>query len=140
LAAAKIRGQTGCGRRTSLERPGQDQVIKRTDPAGNIVQTAYDSGGREVHRMASTITGNFDTTVQRISMTYTGRGQVETVTQYTDDDPTAGTALDQVKYSYNDWGGVSKFEQDRNGLVGALGSVDDYEVSYTYAKATIRGS
>jgi RHS repeat-associated protein len=111
----------------------QGQVIYRKDQAGNIVETAYDTGGREVHRMASTIAGAFDTTVQRITTAYTSRGQVETVTQYTDDDPTAGSVLDQVKYTHDDWGPVSKFEQDRDGLVGGGG---DYEVSYTYAKAT----
>ena len=40
-----------------------------------------------------------------------------------------------VKYSYDGWGNVTKFEQDRNSAVGASGSVDDYEVAYSYAKA-----
>ncbi|MBL8695976.1 MAG: hypothetical protein JNJ88_17915, partial [Planctomycetes bacterium] len=40
-----------------------------------------------------------------------------------------------VKYTYDGWGALTKFEQDRNSAVGASGSVDDYEVSYTVAKS-----
>jgi len=35
---------------------------------------------------------------------------------------------------------MDKFEQDRNSAVGAGGSVDDYEISYTYAKSPTPGS
>jgi hypothetical protein len=44
--------------------------------------------------------------------------------------------VDEVKFTYDDWAGsyITKFEQDHNSTVSGGG--DDYEVSWTYAKAT----
>jgi YD repeat-containing protein len=78
--------------------------------------------------------GDLDTTVRRISYTYTSRGQTLAVTQYDDASPGSGSPTDEVKYTYDDWGNATKIEQDHNGLVGAGGSTDDYEVEYAYDK------
>jgi len=47
-----------------------------------------------------------------------------------------GSVVDEVKYTYEGWGGIDVFEQDRNSTVGAGGSVDDYEVNHDYDDRT----
>ncbi len=114
----------------------QGQQIWKKDQAGNIIETDFDTAGRETHRRVSTLDTDFDGAVQRISRTYNSRGLPELVTQYDNATVGSGSVVDEVKYSYEDWAQLSKFEQDRNSAVGASGSVDDYEVSYVWEKAT----
>ncbi len=114
----------------------QGQQIWKKDQSGNIIQTDFDTAGRETHRRVTTLDGDFDGAVLRISRTYNSRGLPELVTQYNNATVGSGSVVDEVKYSYEDWGQLSKFEQDRNSTVGAGGSVDDYEVAYTWEKAT----
>ena len=61
-------------------------------------------------------------------MAYEDRGEVETVTQYDNATAGAGSVVDEVKYTYDDWATIARFEQDRNSAVGT-GS-DDYGVRY----------
>ncbi|MCA9281060.1 MAG: hypothetical protein H6812_10565 [Phycisphaeraceae bacterium] len=117
----------------------QGQLIWQKDQAGNVIEFDYDDSGRREHQRVTTLAGGFDNAVLRITSAYDDYGRVETVTQYDHATAGSGTAVDQVKFTYDEWGsmgGVSDFEQDHNGLVGAGGSVDDYEVEYTYEKAT----
>ncbi len=114
----------------------QGQLIWQKDQAGNVIEFAYDDSGRREHQMVTTLIGGFDGAVRRITSDFDDFGRVETVTQYDNASPGSGTATDQVKYTYDDWWNVTDFEQDHNGLVGAGGSVDDYEVEYLYDKAT----
>jgi RHS repeat-associated protein len=114
----------------------QSQQIWKKDQSGNIIETDFDTAGRETHRRISTLDGDFDGAVRRISRTYNSRGMPELVTQYDNATVGSGSVVDQVKFSYESWGKLSNFEQDRNSAVGAGGSVDDYEVAYTWEKAT----
>ncbi|MEQ9617408.1 MAG: hypothetical protein RLN60_05175, partial [Phycisphaerales bacterium] len=108
----------------------QSQQVYKKDQAGNVLEYDYDTAGRKLHERATTIDADFDDRVKRITMAYDSSGRVETVTQYDNSTAGSGTALDQVKYTYSGWDSVINFEQDLNGLVGAGGSVDDYEVGY----------
>jgi len=113
----------------------QGQVIWTEDQATNVLENVYDTSGRETARKVTTLASGFDGAVRRVERSYDPLGRVETVTQFSDlSSPT--TATDGVKYSYDNWGNLERFEQDRNSAVGALGSVDDYEVSYAHAKAS----
>ncbi|MCC6969279.1 MAG: hypothetical protein IT434_03580, partial [Phycisphaerales bacterium] len=112
----------------------QGQVVKKTDQAGNVIDTAYDVGGRLDTTTLTTITGNFDTRVRRIERDYASTGLLSNVIQY--DATTSGNVLDEIKYTHDGWLNLSKLEYDKNSLVGAGGSVDDYEISYAYSKAT----
>jgi YD repeat-containing protein len=112
----------------------QGQRIYKKDQAGNVIETEYDTSGRVTDRKATTVIAGFDDAVERIQTAYDDLGRRQVVTQH--DEPTGGSVTDEVKYTYNDWGSLEKFEQDRNSAVGASGSVDDYEVSYVWAKAT----
>ena len=112
----------------------QGQQIWKQDQAGNVIETDFDTAGRETARRVTSLDGDFDGAVLRISRTYNSRGLPELVTQY--DAATNGNVVDEVKYGYDSWGLLSSFAQDRNSAVGASGSVDHYLISYTWAKAT----
>jgi len=118
----------------------QAQEIWRKDqePSGhtaNVFETSYDLSGRQTHWRVTTLGTNFDGAVRRISTTYTNLGQVQLVTQYDNATVGSGSVVNEAKTTYDDWGNVEKYEEDRDSAVGA-GTPNDYEVSYTYAKAT----
>ncbi|RNC81833.1 MAG: hypothetical protein ED559_08630 [Phycisphaera sp.] len=106
----------------------QGQQIYMKDQAGNVIETVFDDAGRETDRKVTTLDADFDGDVRRITTAYDSRGQVDTVTQY--DAATGGSIVDQVQYTYDDWGNVTDFDQDRNSAI----SGDAYSVDYTYAQ------
>ncbi len=112
------------------------QQIWSRDQEQNIFQTDYDAVGREEHRRVTTLDAAFDNSVLRITTAYDDLGRIDTVTQYDHATVGSGAIVDEVKYTYDGWGNVTNFEQDHNSAVGASEPVDDYEVQYTYAKAT----
>lgn len=99
-----------------------------------MIKHIIDTAGRVTERQVTTVDADFDDTVRRIETSFNSSGELELVTQH--DHPTNDSVIDQVKYTYDDWGNLEVFEQDVNSAVGASGSVDDYQVSYGYAKAT----
>jgi RHS repeat-associated protein len=109
----------------------QGQQRRFVDQAGNITTTAYDAAGREVIRSMTLMTGFIDD-VRRIEMSYDARGMVSTVTQY--DAEAGGTALDEVKYGYDDWGNVTTFGQDVDSAYSGSGT-GKWDISYTYVDA-----
>ncbi len=110
----------------------QGQEVLKKDQGGNVIETVYDTRGRVATRKVSTLGSGFDGAVRRIVTAYDTLGRSDTVTQW--DAASSGSVVDEVKYSYDYWGNLSKFEQDRNSTVAGGG--DDYEVSYTWVKAT----
>ena len=60
-------------------------------------------------------------------------GRVSTVTQYTT--PAGSTVVNEVKNTYDDWGMISKIEQDHDSAVGADSDLI-YDVDFAYEKAT----
>lgn len=110
----------------------QGQPIYKKDQAGNVTEYVYDDSGRRTHMRLSTIDADFDDEVERITTAYDGLGRRSTVTQYDNDVVGSGSVIDEVEFTYTDWGEVHKFRQDLNSAVDASGSVDDYEVEYTY--------
>jgi RHS repeat-associated protein len=113
-----------------------DQVWTK-DQAGNITQTDFDTAGRETHRRISTLAGGFDGAVRRISTTYLARGLVNKVTQYDNATVGSGSLVDDVKYTYDDWGNLYQFKQDVDSdLDGSASGRAAFQVDYSYAKAT----
>ncbi|NOT30299.1 MAG: hypothetical protein HOP15_07615, partial [Planctomycetes bacterium] len=109
----------------------QGQEVYRKDQAGNVFEIEYDDAGRETHRRVTTLASGFDGAVRRQSRTYDSLRRASLVTQY--DAATSGNATDEVAYTYDGWGGVTSYKQDKDGAVGASGF---YEMAYAYAKAT----
>ena len=132
LQEIKYPDTSGASDTVTIAYNAQSQETWREDQSGNVIEIAYDSGGRVTDRKATTVDADFDGAVKRITTAYDSLGRRSTVTQY--DAASAGNVVDEVKFTYDGWGNLEKFEQDRNGTVGESGSIDDYEVSYVYAK------
>jgi YD repeat-containing protein len=107
------------------------EEVQRKDQAGNVFDIERDDAGREIHRRVTTLASGFDGAVRRQSRTYDTLGRPSLVTQY--DAATSGSVTDEASYTYDGWGGVTSFKEDKDSAVGASGY---YETAYTYAKAT----
>jgi len=129
--------QPAADRTVTFAYNAQGEQVWTKDQAGNVVQTDLDTAGRETHRRVTTLAGGFDGAVRRISTTYLPRGLVNKVTQYNNAAPGSGSLVDDVKYTYDDWGNLSQFKQDVDSdLDGSPSGRAAFEVSYAYAKAT----
>ncbi len=71
------------------------QVSSTIDPAGNVIDTTYDAGGRVTQREATTIISGFDTTITKIITGYEDRGMVNDVQQKNG----GGTVKDELSMS-----------------------------------------
>ncbi|NNF64227.1 MAG: RHS repeat-associated core domain-containing protein, partial [Acidimicrobiia bacterium] len=109
----------------------QGQEIYRKDQDGTIIDTTYDDAGRVETKAASTLASGIDSTVRRVATAYDNLGRVDTVTQY--DAVSAGNVVNEVKRAYDDWGPVSKIEQDHD---SAVGGTMLFDVDFTYTEAT----
>ncbi|MFQ5380717.1 MAG: hypothetical protein ACE5EF_03705, partial [Dehalococcoidia bacterium] len=112
----------------------QGAKIYEKDQAGNVLESDYDAAGRLTQKRVTSLASGFDGEVRRIETTRDDLGRRRKVTQYTSATVGSGTVLDEAAFSYDDWGNLTKFEEDRNSAV-APGS-DEYAVSYTWEKAT----
>ncbi|MCP3937896.1 MAG: hypothetical protein GY708_21315, partial [Actinomycetia bacterium] len=111
----------------------QGQRIYKKDQAGNVIEMDFDDSGREEHQRVTTLDADFDGDVRRISTTYDDLGRRELITQHDNATVGSGSVTDEVKYTYEGWGYISKIEQDNNSAVASSGG-DEYEISYTYEK------
>ena len=107
------------------------QEVYKKDQAGNVLESEYDDSSRRTKLKVTTLAGGFDGDVRRLEWAYTSLGQVDTLTSY--DAATSGTAVNEVEYTYDGWGNITSFKQDKDGTVGASGY---YEVAYTWEKET----
>lgn len=107
------------------------QVIYRKDQAGNVIDTNYNTLGRVTAKVVSVVGGGFDTGTRAVGTSYNTRGQLDTVTQYSDTGMSTPTS--QVQYTYDGWGNVGGFTQDVDGAIGG-GGVPDQRVSFAYSK------
>jgi YD repeat-containing protein len=134
LAEVEYPDSTGSSDVVAYAYDAQGRQIAMTDQAGNVIAQTFDAAGRLSARAVATLDAAYDGAVRRIEMGYDSLGRSSTVTQY--DAASSGTLVDQVAFTYDAWGNVDSFRGDRNSAVDAMGSVDDYEVSYTHGKAT----
>lgn len=134
---AQSGGQMPADRTVTYAYNAQGEQVWMMDQVGNIIQTDYDTAGRETHRRITTLDGSFDGAVRRISTTYLSRGLVNKVTQYSSATVGSGTLLDDVKYTYDEWGNLSAFIQDVDSDIdGSASGRASFQVGYTYSKAT----
>jgi RHS repeat-associated protein len=132
LQSTKYPDSSGANDVVSQAYDAQGMLIWQKDQAGNVIETEYDGSRRPTARKITTlISPDYDGAVRRIVTAYNTRGQVSTITQY--DAATGGNVVDQVKFTYDDWGGSSKFEQDHD---SAVGGTLLYDVELTYHKST----
>ncbi len=130
-------GQSAADRTATYAYNAQREQVWTKDQAGNVIQTDFDTAGRETHRRITTLASGFDGAVRRISTTYLSRGLVNKVTQYDNAAAGSGNLVDDVKYTYDDWGNIYEFKQDVDSdLDGSASGRAAFQVDYSYAKAT----
>jgi YD repeat-containing protein len=110
------------------------QVSSTIDPAGNVIDTSYDAGGRVTAREASTIALGFDSRVTRIETSYNSRGIVSDVLQKNG----GGTTLDEIALDYDDLGNLSSSTQDPDSAIGGGGRAS-YAMTWSYTLETNSG-
>ena len=91
----------------------------------------FDVGGRIKERQVTALGMDIDGSVRRVELEYTNRGQTLTVDQY--DATSGGSALNGVKYSYDEWGNVLTLAQDFDSAV-ASSSGNEKTVSWAYSR------
>jgi RHS repeat-associated protein len=87
------------------------------------------------HRWRNQFGGMKAEEARRLGTSYTPRGQV--ARKWQEDEHS--TIVDDTSMAYDGWGNLTKFEQDVDSEIGADLGRDEFEVAYTYAKATPAG-
>lgn len=113
----------------------QGQRVWKKDQEGNILEWDFDDSGREVHERVSTLDADFDGDVRRVSTTYDDLGRRSTVVQFDHATVGSGSATDGVAYTYDGWGNLIEYEEDRNSAVSS--GNDEYDISYTWQKGLL---
>lgn len=111
------------------------QLIWTKDQAGNILETDFDTAGRETHRKVTTLASGFDGAVRRVSSTYDNLGRTTLVTSWSDASPGSGSVVNEVGYEFDGWSNLTEYSQDPDSALGSSGA-GPYDVSYVLAKAT----
>jgi len=133
----QVSQQSAADRTVNYAYNAQGELVWQRDQEGNISQTDYDTAGRETHRRVTNVASGFDDAVLRISTTYLARGLVDKVTQYDHATAGSGDVVDDLRFTYDDWGNISAFIQDVDSdLDDTPAGRDSFQLSHTYAKAT----
>lgn len=111
----------------------QGQRLAMDDQLHNLIETEFDTAGRATKTKVTTLASGVDGAVRRIERAYDSLSRPTTVTQY--DASSGGNVVDEVKYTYESWGFISKFEQDHNSTV-ATGGTLLYDVEHSFEKVT----
>ncbi|MGP1345533.1 MAG: RHS repeat-associated core domain-containing protein [Phycisphaerales bacterium] len=112
------------------------EQIYMKDQAGSEFSYLYDDAGRRTEAILDTVASGYNGTVRAQVWTYTPRGQVEEVIQYsatTNRDPSR--ELDGLMYIYDGWGNATHIHQDINTRVDTV-SGDHATVQYFWDKST----
>lgn len=126
-------GQAEADRRVMYAYNAQGQVIWQKDAETNVKEFNYDTSGRQTQQCLTTLGGSFDSSVLRIARTYDNLGRMQLVTQYDNATVGSGSVVNEVKYTYADWGPIVRYEQNDSGTVSGS---SDYGVRYTVDKSS----
>lgn len=130
----QVGSQPEADKRVSYAYNAQGQTIWTEDQTTTVIQSDFDVGGRQTHRRVTTLGGGLDNAVLRISTTYDNLARRSLVTQYNNATVGSGSVTDEVKFTYDDWGNLASFIQDKDSAVATGGT--QYTVSYTTDKVT----
>ena len=112
-------------------------ISQRTDQLGTVVEYSYNNLRRPLSQKVTTLGGGTDGTVRSITLGYDTLGRVHKVTSHgnqTDDPDNTTDIKNQVVYTYNDLGQVTKSEQSHSGAVG--GGTPNVQYSYDLSAAS----
>lgn len=117
--------------KTSYDRLGRTSTT--TDQRGVVHTFSYDSAGRALSDAVTTLPTGVDGAVRRLETTYDDLSRPLTLTSF--DAAASGTVVNEVKFTYDGWGNVSKTEQAHGGAVG----VGTPAVQYAYEDGAVSG-
>ncbi len=105
-----------------------DGAVKTsTDQRGVVLTNTYDTARRLSLQAASSLPSSVDNYIQSIGRGYDSLGRLETITSYAGTN-TSSSVRNQIKYTFNSTGLVSKSTQDHSGPVGG----SEPSVQYAY--------
>ncbi|MEZ6018452.1 MAG: hypothetical protein R3F49_25380, partial [Planctomycetota bacterium] len=120
----------------------QGQEIFRQDQDGTVLEKGYDLSGRILTDAASTLGTNIDDlsigtdidgAVRLKEFAYDGLGRMITATQR--DATTSGSIVDQVEYTYGEWGRMTSFAQDVDSAVTGGSGIAAHTCSMDYTRS-----
>jgi len=116
----------------AYNRQGQQRTI--TDQRGTIRTFYYDVLGRPTNDCVTTLGSPTDGAVLQIARAYEVRGMVSTITSTDTAAQGAGTVLNQVQFTYNDFGQLIEDQQSHSGSVAS--GTPNVQYAYDPAGAT----
>jgi RHS repeat-associated protein len=108
------------------------QVTEIKDQAGTVHVGEYDALGRLLHDRVTVLGSGVDGTVRRLSASYNVRGLFDHVTSYDNATVGAGSVINDVKLTYNDFNQMLVEAQAHDGAVGSGSPL----VQYSYANGS----
>ncbi|MEZ6032037.1 MAG: RHS repeat-associated core domain-containing protein [Planctomycetaceae bacterium] len=106
-------------------------ISQRTDQRGTVIAYSFDNLRRSQSQKVTTLGGSTDGMVRSITRGYDTLGRVAKITSHGNqtDDPNNTTDIkNQVVYTFNDLGKITKSEQSHSGAVG--GSTPNVQYAY----------
>lgn len=97
----------------------QNQITEIQNQGNTVHSFDFDKLGRQTQDRITTLGTGVDGTVRRIAVTYEIRGMQETVTSYDNATVGSGSVLNDVKFSYNDFGQLITDYQSHSGTVNS---------------------
>jgi len=130
LRAIAYPDSTGPSDRVEMSYNRQGELVARKDQLGTVHLYEYDGLGRRTQDRVTTLGSGVDAAVRRIATTYEVRGMVSTITSYNDAGTgTPGSVLNEVAFTYNDFGQLISDAQQHDGPVTGA----SLDVQYGYA-------
>ncbi len=103
----------------------------RTDQRGTVITYSYDDLRRRKSQKVTTLGGSTDGAIRSITRGYDSLGRVSKITSHgnqTDDPDNTSDVKNQIVFTHDDLGRVTKSEQSHSGVVG--GSTPSVQYSY----------
>ena len=116
--------------RITFEYNRQREVTKTTDQQGTVHEFDYDKRARQTQDRVTTLGTDVDATVRRIASTYEVRGMREKLTSYNNAQVGHGNIVNEVQFTYNDFG---QFTHDYQSHSGAVNTATTPKVQYAYS-------
>jgi len=117
----------------TVEYNRQSQVTKQTDQGGTVHEYDFAKLGRQTHDRVTALDTGVDVVVRRLSTSYEVRGMRETITSWNNASVTSGDVVNEVEFTYNDFGQLTADYQNHSAAVNVLTTP---KVQYNYASGS----
>jgi len=111
----------------------QSEVTEIKDQNETVHAFDYDKLARQIHDRITSLGTGVDGAVRRISTTYEARGMREKVTSWNGESVGSGSVVNEVQFTYNDFGQITADYQAHG---GAVNTSNTPKVQYGYADGT----